>query len=140
MANSSETAAQQIAAARAAVDDVSRRLDRYAAAVESSANTVTLESMGRVSQSHTDLVASVRALNRAARGPADMMFAQIEAVGRISLQFQQRSGPARGMRPNKACLVVHRRRLSKDGNARQEWNYLADGHTRQLTRALLELC
>lgn len=75
-----ETATRQIAAITQALEDVTKDLKAYASVIENGSDGKDLESIGKVSQSHTDLVASVRSLNRAARGPVDMIFAQIENV------------------------------------------------------------
>jgi hypothetical protein len=74
-----EAASQQIAAITKALEDVTKDLKLYSLVVENGSGK-DLESIGKVSQSHTNLVASVRTLNRAARGQVDMVFAQIEAV------------------------------------------------------------
>jgi hypothetical protein len=74
------TAAQQIAAITASLEDVQKKLSLYALAIENGSGT-DLESIGNVSSTHTNLITSVRTLNRSARGPVDMVFAQIEAAG-----------------------------------------------------------
>jgi hypothetical protein len=73
-----EAAAQQIAAITKALEDVTKDLKLYSSVIGNGGTD--LESIGKVSESHTSLIASVRCLNRAARGPVDMVFAQIEAV------------------------------------------------------------
>lgn len=78
-------AAQQIAAITKSLEDVTKDLKLYAAAIENGSPT-GLEETGKVSQTHTDLIASVRALNRNARGPVDMVFAQIENVSFFPLE------------------------------------------------------
>ncbi|PMD29394.1 o-methyltransferas-like protein [Hyaloscypha variabilis F] len=72
-------AAQQIAAITASLETLTKDLKLYASAIENGSGT-DLESIGKVSSTHTNLIASVRTLNRSARGPVDMVFAQIEAV------------------------------------------------------------
>ncbi|KAE9367267.1 o-methyltransferas-like protein [Stipitochalara longipes BDJ] len=72
-------AAQQIAAITASLEAVTKDLKLYASAIENGSGT-DLESIGKVSSTHTNLIARVRTLNRSARGPVDMVFAQIEAV------------------------------------------------------------
>lgn len=72
-------AAQQIAAIRASLEAVEKDLTLYASAIENGSGT-DLESIGKVSSTHTNLIADVRSLNRSTRGPVDMVFAQIEAV------------------------------------------------------------
>jgi hypothetical protein len=74
-----EAAAQQIAAITKSLEDVQKDLRFYVSAIENGTGT-DLESIGEVSSTHTNLIASVRNLNRSARGPVDMVFAQIEAV------------------------------------------------------------
>jgi len=74
-----EAAAQQIAAITKFLEDAQKDLRLYASAIENGSGT-DLESIGKVSSTHTNLIASVRSLNRSARGPVDMVFAQIEAV------------------------------------------------------------
>ena len=74
-----EAAAQQITAITKSLEDAQKDLRLYASAIENGSGT-DLESIGKVSSTHTNLIASVRSLNRSARGPVDMVFAQIEAV------------------------------------------------------------
>ena len=76
-------AAQQIAAITASLESVTKDLKLYASAIENGSGT-DLESIGKVSSTHTNLIASVRTLNRSARGLVDMVFAQIEAVSPCS--------------------------------------------------------
>ena len=76
-----EAALQQVAAITQALEEVTKGLKQYATVIQESGGKSDLESIGQVSQSHTDLVSGVRTLNRASRGPVDMVFAQIEAVG-----------------------------------------------------------
>jgi hypothetical protein len=54
-----ETASQQIAAITKALEDVTKDLKLYSSIVENGRGT-DLESIGKVSQSHTNLIASVR--------------------------------------------------------------------------------
>jgi hypothetical protein len=79
-------AAQQIAAITNSLEDLSKDLKPYAAAIENGSRT-DLESIGKVSQTHTSLIASVKSLNRSARGLVDMVFAQIEAVSSQTLKM-----------------------------------------------------
>lgn len=76
-----EAALQQVATITQALEEVTKGLKQYATVIQASGGETDLESIGQISQSHTDLVSGVRSLNRAARGPVDMVFAQIEAVG-----------------------------------------------------------
>lgn len=78
MTHDPAAAAQQIVAITAALDEVSTGLKQYASVLEKSTTPSDLRTIGNISKSHTDLVANVRTLNRAVRGPVDMMFAQIE--------------------------------------------------------------
>jgi len=73
-----EAKLQQIAAITKSLEEVTKDLKSYSAVIENGGSD--LEAIGKSSQAHTDLIASVRSLNRAARGPVDMVFAQIEAV------------------------------------------------------------
>lgn len=73
-----ETATKQIAAITQALNDVSKDLKVYSSVIQNGMDAQDLESIGKVSQSYVDLVASIRTLNRSARGPVDMVIAQIE--------------------------------------------------------------
>jgi hypothetical protein len=62
-----ESATRQIAAIKQALEDVTKDLDVYLLVIQDGIDGTDLESKGKLSQSYEDLLAGVRALNRAVR-------------------------------------------------------------------------
>jgi hypothetical protein len=76
-----EGAIKQLAAIKQSLEEINKDLELYSSLVEDdSIVRKDLESIAKVNVSHTKLVASVRTLNRAARGPVDSIFAHTENV------------------------------------------------------------
>lgn len=75
-----ETATRQLAAITQALEDVTKDLKLYSLVIQDGSIGKGLEDFGRISESYEHLIASVRSLNRAARGPVDMLLGQVEHV------------------------------------------------------------
>jgi hypothetical protein len=75
-----ETITRQLAAITQALEDVTKELKVYSSVVQDGTVGKDLEDLGRISESYEDLIASVRSLNRAARGPVDLLLSQVEHV------------------------------------------------------------
>lgn len=75
-----ETANRQVAAISQALEDVTKDFKVYSSVVKDGTTGKSLEDFGRIGESHEHLVASVRSLNRAARGPVDLLWSYIEHV------------------------------------------------------------
>ncbi|KAE9372596.1 o-methyltransferas-like protein [Stipitochalara longipes BDJ] len=76
-----EGATRQVAAITQALEDVTKDLKLYSSLVEDGSIVgKDLESIGKVSQSYTKLMVSVRSLNRAARGPVNSVLEHVEAM------------------------------------------------------------
>ncbi|PMD32529.1 o-methyltransferas-like protein [Hyaloscypha variabilis F] len=78
-----ETITRQLAAITQALEDVTKELKVYSSVVQDGTVGKNLEGLGRISESYEDLVASVRSLNRAARGPVDLLLSQVEHIAFI---------------------------------------------------------
>jgi hypothetical protein len=75
-----ETATRQLAAITQALEDTTKDLKAYSLVVQDGTTGKNLEDFGKISESYDHLLASVRSLNRAARGPVDLLWAHIEHV------------------------------------------------------------
>lgn len=86
-----ETATKQIAAITQALEDVTKDFRVYSSVISKGTDGQDLELIAKVSKSYVDLVASIKTLNRSARGPMDMVISQVENVSPRNPEERSRS-------------------------------------------------
>ena len=85
MEKTPESVAQEIAAIRQSLKEVSAAVDRYAEIATKNVSQAGTTAAGEVSESHTALFMESHKFIRTARGPLDMVFSHTENVSNLNI-------------------------------------------------------